>query len=140
MRKWKGSEPPSDENKIQSVDKTLVIRNSTHTTQNGDRIAVCSIETPDRFCFGVTLTVISEKKAKLLIEADEDFRTDFMALFAHFISKLTNCNLQPDEIYAACKKSCLSDHYRFNKHARLFRDDYRSTNYYEERLAPDVNS
>lgn len=129
--------------KIQAVDEALVINESSLVAQNGDYIKVYSIETSNRTCFGVTLTVISEKRAKLLIEfnyADEDWRADNIALFAQFISKLSNCELQFGEVNTVCNNICQSDNYRFNKNARLFWDDYRSTLYYEEQLTIDINS
>ena len=131
-------------NIIQSVDESLVINESSLAAQDGDYIKVYSIETSEHTCYGVTLTVISAKKAKLLVEfnnANEDWSVDNIALFANFISKLSNCELQFSEIVAACNDICQSNNYRFNKNARLFWDDERSTlYYYEEQLTININS
>lgn len=129
--------------KIQSVDESLVINESSLAAQNGDYIKVYSIETSKHTCYGVTLTVISEKKAELLIQfngADEDWSTDNITLFARFISKLSNCELQFDEINAACNDIYQSNDYRFNKNARFFWSDDRSILYYEERFTINMNS
>ena len=130
-------------NKIQSIDESLVINESSLATQTGSYIKVYSIETSSRTCYGITLTVISEKKAKLLIEfnyVNKDWSPDNITLFAHFISKLSSCELQFGEINAACNDICQSNNYRFNKNARLFWDDERSTLYYEEQLTINMNS
>lgn len=127
---------------INSIDESFVINESTLAAQDGDYIKVYSIETQDHISFGVTLTVISQKKAKLLIEfsdASENWSVDNIALFAKFISKLSKSELQLDEINTACNDICQSNEYRFNKNTRLFWDDYRSTLYYLEQFAIDIN-
>ena len=130
-------------NKIQSVDESLIINESSLAAQNGDYIKVYSIETTDGMCYGVTLTVISAKKARLMIEfncADENWNADNIALFATFISELSSYELQFSEVNDACSEMHQSDYYRFNKNARLFWSDKRSTLYYEEQLNIDMNS
>lgn len=130
-------------NKIQSFDELLITHESTLFAQNGDYIKVYSIETPNHICFGVTLTVVSVKKAKLLIEfsdADEAWSDENCALFARFISKLSNCELQFDEINAACNSIGKLDEYKLNKNTRLFWDDYHSMLYYEEHITLDMIS
>ncbi len=47
---------------IKSIDESLFINESPLAAQDGTYIKVYSIETQDRVSFGVTLTVISEKK------------------------------------------------------------------------------
>lgn len=128
---------------IKSIDESLFINESTLAAQDGTYIKVYSIETQDRVSFGVTLTVISEKKAELLIEfsdAGENWSADNIALFAKFISKLSKSELQFDEVNTACNDIYQANEYRFNKNIRLFWDDYRSTLYYFERFAIDINS
>lgn len=129
--------------KIQSVDESLVINESSLVAQNGDYIKVFSIETSNHTCYGVTLTVISENKAELLIEfnyADKDWNADNITLFAHLISNLSSCELQLSEINSACNDISQSNNYRFNKNARLFWDDECSTLYYEEKLTINMSS
>ena len=128
---------------IKSIDESLVINESTLAAQDGDYIKVYSIETQDCVSFGVTLTAISEKKAELLIEfsdASENWSVDNIVLFAKFISKLSKSELQFDEINTACYDIYQTNEYRFNKNTRLFWDDYRSTLYYLERFAIDIDS
>ena len=130
-------------NKIQSVDESLVISESSLAAQNGDYIKVYSIETTDHTCYGVRLTVISKTKAKLLIEfnnADQEWSADNITLFAHFINILSSCDLQFDEIDAACNKMSQSNNHRFNRNTRLFWSDEHSTLYYEEQLTIDISS
>ena len=122
-------------NKIQNIDAKLEINESTHVCQDGEHIVVYSIDTPTKACFGVTLTVISPKKARFLIEfnnADEDWNTDNIYLFTSFISGLTNYGWSFDEIKTAVDTMLESDHYRFNSKASLSWDDYHSTLYYTE--------
>ena len=52
---------------IESIDESLVINESTLVTQDGNYITVYSIETHDHISFGVTLTLISEKKPNCLL-------------------------------------------------------------------------
>lgn len=128
---------------IKSIDESLFINESTLAAQNGDYIKVYSIETQDRVSFGVTLTVISEKKAELLIEfsdAGENWSADNIALFAKFISKLSKSELQFDEVNTACNDIYQANEYRFNKNTRLFWDDYRSFLYFSEKFTIDIDS
>ena len=52
---------------IEYIDESLVINESTLVTQDGNYITVYSIETQDHISFGVTLTLISEKKPNCLL-------------------------------------------------------------------------
>ena len=129
-------------NKILAVDESLIIHESSLAAQNGDYIKVYSIETQDHISFGVTLTLISEKKAELFIQfsdASENWSEDNIALFAKFISKLSKNELQFDEIKTVCNDICQANEHRFNKNTRLFWDDYHSTLYYSEKFAIDIN-
>ena len=130
-------------NKILSVDESLVINESSLAAQNGDYIKVYSIETTDGMCYGVTLTVISAKKARLMIEfncADENWSAGNIALFANFISKLSKSELQFDEINTACNDMYQLNYHRFSKNAYLDWSDSRSTLYYREQFTIDMNS
>lgn len=130
-------------NKILAVDESLIIHESSLAAQNGDYIKVYSIETTDGTCYGVTLTVISAKKARLLIEfncADENWSADNIALFANFINKLSKSELQFDEINAACNDMYQLNYHRFSKNAYLDWSDKRSTLYYREQLTININS
>ena len=130
-------------NKILSVDESLVINESSLAAQNGDYIKVYSIETTDGMCYGVRLTVISAKKARLMIEfncADENWSADNIALFANFINKLSKSELQFDEINTACNDMYQLNYHRFSKNAYLDWSDKRSTLYYREQLTIDMNS
>lgn len=127
---------------IESIDESLVINESTLVAQDGNYITVFSIETQEHISFGVTLTLISEKKAELFIEfsdASENWSVDNVALFAKFISKLSKNELQFDEIKTVCNDICQANEHRFNKNTRLFWDDYHSTLYYSEKFAIDIN-
>lgn len=129
--------------KIKSIDESLVINEFTLAAQNGDYIKVYSIETQEHISFGVRITVITEKKAKLSIKfdnADENWSVDNVALFAKFISKLSKCELQFDEVNAICNDSYQTDGYRFNKNAQLYWNDYHSALIYSEKFAIDINS
>ena len=129
--------------KIKSIDESLVINETTHAAQNGDYIKVYTVETQERISFGVRITVITEKKAKLLIRfsnADEDWSVDNIALFAKFISKLSKCELQFDEVNAICNDIYQADGYRFNKNTKLYWNDYHSDLFYSEKFAIDINS
>ncbi len=129
--------------KIKSIDESLVINEFTLAAQNGDYIKVYSIETQEHISFGVTLTVITEKKAKLLIEfndAGENWNVDNITLFAKFISKLSKCELQFDEVNAICNDTYQADGYRFNKNTKLYWNDYHSDLFYSEKFAIDINS
>ena len=130
-------------NIIQSVDESLVINESSLAAQNGDYIKVYSIETSEHTCYGVTLIVISAKKARLMIEfhcADENWSADNIALFANFINKLSKSELQFDEINTACNDMYQLNYHRFSKNAYLDWSDKRSTLYYREQLTIDMNS
>lgn len=130
-------------NKILAVDESLIIHESSLAAQNGDYIKVYSIETTDGMCYGVTLTVISAKKARLMIAfncADENWSADNIALFANFINKLSKSELQFDEINTACNDMYQLNYHRFSKNAYLDWSDKRSTLYYREQLTIDMNS
>ena len=127
-------------NKIQNIDATLKIKESISACQDGDHIVVYSIEASTGACFGITLTVISSKKAELSITFDnsnEEWHADNIKLFTSFISELTNYGLQFDEIKSAIDSMKKSDYHRFNRKASLSWDDYHSTLCYTETFQID---
>lgn len=127
-------------NKIQDVDPSLEITESTHACQDGDHIVVFSVETRTKACFGVTLTVNSSKKAILLIEfndAGDNWTADNLGLFASFISELTNYELPFYRINNAIDVMSESNYHRFSLNASLSWDDYHSTLYYTETFQID---
>ena len=73
-------------------------------------------------------------------DADENWSVDNVALFAKFISKLSKCELQFDEVNAICNDIYQADGYRFNKNTQLYLDDYHSDLIYSEKFAIDINS
>lgn len=121
--------------RIQNADSSLEIHESAHICQDGEHIAVYSVYSPSEACFGVTLTVISPKKSKLLIEftdADDNWSENNISLFASLIVELTNCEMTSLGIETAIESMTISDHYRFGSGSSLFWDDYHSTLYYTE--------
>ena len=121
--------------RIRNADSSLEIHESAHICQDGEHIVVYSVYSPSEACFGVTLTVISPKKSKLLIEftdADDNWSENNISLFASLIVELTNCEMTSLGIETAIESMTISDHYRFDSGSSLFWDDYHSTLYYTE--------
>ena len=126
--------------KIQSIDATLKIKETISVCEDGDHIVVYSIEASTGACFGIILTVISSKKAELVITFDnsnEEWFADNINLFTSFISELTNYGLQFDEIKSVIDSMEQLDYHRFNRKASLSWDDYHSALCYTETFQID---
>lgn len=89
---------------IQNVDSTLKVDASPHIYQNGDHIAVYSVETAEQSSFYITVTFYSSSSAKIEIEffeAEENWNDYNRNLLCTFISRFTDSGISYDEIVKA---------------------------------------
>ncbi len=112
----------SSKKKIQNIDSSLEIYESTTVFEDGDHRVGYLVSTPSDVSFSIVIDFISPKRSELYIdflEAADNFDESNINLYAALIAALTNYDVALPEVKEIVGGMEESENYRFDSHRSL---------------------